>query len=430
MFLPEHLSIQPSRSYLPLPVVLCAEGEWEGGPVVRELASPVARYLFGMLRDVMLWLMLPPQRRREAFSADAIKVRLAELGQCGAPADVTPHLINLLRICNDDISQDDACTACLGVAVWARGQGALQTELAFRQAAALARVHDATLSLATARLAREASQHRQAETWFRRTIKVARQAKDWNTYVRAYLGLGMMYYRLGNGPAAKAVMERGLRAATRWRLRQLAGEAHHDLFHVLAPIDLRQAYQHARSAEVKYRDAPPELLARLAGDVATIWVRVGAGRRAFSVFESVIPHADEPGIRAVWAAQLLRCAATSGLSDKYEALRGSALSAISESPNPWRRAEAQLVVSWADLAQGEWERASMMANNALTLAVGHGLAEVQSYAEIALADAEAKRREGARGDALNPDSTETPSLSRFADSMAGSICEAVAAPRR
>jgi hypothetical protein len=396
---------------------------------VRELASPLANFLFGMLRDVMLWLMLPPQRRYDAFSPDAIRLRLAELGRCGAPAEVTPHLINLLRICNDDISQDDACTACLGVAAWARGEGALRTELAFRQAAALARVHDATLSLATARLAREASQHRQAETWFRRTIKVSRQTKDWHTYVRGNLGLGMMYYRLGNGPAAKAVMERGLKAANRWRLRQLAGEAHHDLFHVLAPIDLRQAYQHAHSAEVKYRDAPPELLARLAGDVATIWVRVGAGRRAFSLFESVIPYANEPGLRAVWSAQLLRCAATSGLSDKYEPLRGAALAAISESPNPWRRAEAQLIVSWADLAQGEWGRAATMARNALALAITNGLAEVQSYAEIALADAAAQRHEGARGDALNSDSAETPSLSRFADSMAGSIREAVAAPR-
>jgi tetratricopeptide (TPR) repeat protein len=422
MILPEHLSLRRPRSYLPLPVTLSAEGEWEGGQILHELPSPVRIYVFGTLRDVMHWLLLPPERRRSAFAPGAIELRLAELTGAGAQPELYRHLTHLLPICDGGIAEDEVCRACLGVADWARGEGAFHTELAFRQAAALARPHDPEPSLFTARLARDLSQYQRAETWFRRTIKLARSLKNWTIFIRAYLGLAAMYSQLGNGPAARAVAERALLTANRWRLRQLAGEAHHDLFHLCAQVgDLRRAYEHVKNAEINYRGAPIELLARLAGDIATFWVKVGAAQRARPILESVIPLTEDASLRAVWFAQVVRCTAFSGPISDYARVRGEALRAIPGATNLWRRADANLIIAWADLALGAWDDAAEMAGRALELATAIGAVEFVTNAEQALSDATAQRREGALVDCI-----ETPGLSRIADGIAESIHHAVA----
>lgn len=422
MILPEHLSFQRTRSYLPLPVTLSAEGEWEGGQILRELPTSVGWYLFGTLRDVMLWLLLKPERRDGAFAPGSLELRLTELTRAGAPPELHQHLTHLLSICSGVIAEDEVWRACRGVAAWAGGEGALHTELAFRQAAALAQSHDPGSSLITARLARDLSQYQRAETWFRRTIKLARTQKSWTVYIRAYLGLGAMFSQLGNGPAARAVTERALLTATRWRLRQLAGEAHHDLFHLCADVgDLRRAYNHVKTAEICYRGASSDLLMRLAGDIATLWVKIGAAQRARPIFECVIPLTDDANLRALWCAQLVRCTAFSGPASDYARVRGAALEAIAGAMNLWRRADANLIVAWADLAVGAWNDAADMAGRALELATAIGAAEFVTNAEQALFDAKAHRREGALVDSI-----ESPGLSRVADGIAGSIYHAVA----
>jgi len=421
MILPEHLSIPRSRSYLPVPVVLSGQGEWEAGQILREVSTPVGKYLFGALRDVMLWLLLPPARRKVAFVPGALEVRLAQLGRSGASATLAQHLTNLLRICYNDASQEEVGSWCLGVAEWARAEGALRTELEFRQAAALSRPDEPVLSLSVARLARDLSQHQRAETWFRRSIKISRSQKNWTPYIRAYLGLGAMYGRLGNGPAARAVTERALRAARRWRLRQLAGEAHHDLFHILVDAgDLRHAYDHAESAEINYRGASVNLLARLAGDIATLWVKIGASQRARPILQSVIPLTDDPSLRAMWSAQLVRSTAFSDSVSEYDRVRAEALKDIEQATDLWRRADANLIIAWADLAMCAWDEAANMAQTAFELATSIGATEFIAYADQAIRDARAHRREGSLFDSVEP-----PALSRVADKVAGSILVAV-----
>jgi hypothetical protein len=427
MELPEHLSVPKSPSYRPLPAVLGVEGDWEGGAIVREFPSPLGVFLFGTFRDVMLWLLLPPGRRDEAFTDGARGFRERQLEAVELPPELAEPLKLFLQACSEGIDQSAVGTGCVAVAVWAYAAGALNTALCFRQAAALAHPDDAQLSLVTARLARDLGQIRRAETWFRRAIKTARLKKDWPTYSRGYLGLGAMYGRLGNGPAAKAVTERALSAARRWRLRQLAGEAHHDLLHIWAEArDLRRAYEHARSAEVHYRGAPKELCARLAGDIATIWLRVGAAGRALPIFESVIPIGNDLGLRAVWAAQLARCVALCGRNDQYPHVHSVALAAIAASPDPWRTAEAQVILAWADLAEGEWDRAASAAECAVSTAHEIGAAEILNYAVQALADARACRRAGALVDSLVETMTEPPALARVAETLAGVFLKAVA----
>jgi hypothetical protein len=81
-----------------------------------------------------------------------------------------------------------------------------------------------------------------------------------------------------------------------------------------------------------------------------------------------------------------------------------------------------VIVAWADLALGEWDRAAHAAELALREASGVGAAEVILAAERARDDAALRRREGGAVDLLEP-----PGLARFADGLAGSLQEAVTA---
>lgn len=72
-----------------------------------------------------------------------------------------------------------------------------------------------------------------------------------------------------------AVTRRALNAARRSGLHELAGEAHHHLFHVWADLgDLRRAYEHARSARELFGEAH-HLLYRLAADLGRVTAKVG-----------------------------------------------------------------------------------------------------------------------------------------------------------
>lgn len=419
MDLPEHLSLAASRSYRPIPAWLRPDGEWVGGAILRELNTPVGVALFDTYRDLMLWLLLAPPHRSRAFGVDAHEPRTVELDTVAVPPELAPSLRTLSEIYRGTISGPDVSSACFGVAGWAELAGAHHTRLEYTQAAALAEPQNAAYSLSTAEHARSVGQFPRAESWFRRTIKLARVTEDHGIYVRGYLGLGTIYQRTGNGPAAKATIERALRNARRWRLRHLTGIAHHDLIEVFSDKgDLRRAYEHARAAEQHYDS--PVYRARLAADVAVLWVRVGATQRAAAVFETILPHAPNEGIRAVWSAWLARSAAACGSVEKYEAARERVFVAVTRSGDPMRNAEAAIITAWSDLALGAWERAASAAALALREGSRIGAAEVVLAAERAMEDAAEKRYQDAQAGVIEP-----PALARLADGLAGTLQEAV-----
>ena len=425
MRLPEHLSLPRSRSYLPIPLVLGDEGDWEAGPALRELSSGLGVCLFGTIRDVMLWLFLPPHRRRDAFDSGAAGLRLAELRRCGAPPDIDPHLTSLARVCGGEIHPDEVGSACLSLASWARASGARQTELALRQAAALARPSDAALSLCVARLAQETTRHRRAETWFRRTIKLARSRKDWHTYVQAYLGLGATFVRLGNRPGASAVLKRALAAAQRWRLGPLVGEAHHALFQVHSELgDLRTAYEHAARARIRY-GASKAHLQRLAADVAVVSIEAGSPRRAIPILQSLIPVVEAPA-SAVLLAHLTCAAADAGVHALYVRARREYEEAEPAVADPWRRAECRAAIAHADARMGEWERARLGPRACTRLAVRIGATKSAKEADRVLSLMASAG--GAAVPGAAPAMAEAPDVARIADPLASALCRDLAGP--
>lgn len=411
-----------SRAYLPVPAVLKAEAEWEGGAILREFPTSLGLVLFGTLRDVMLWLLPAHSRASSLFDPASVQTRHVQLAGTFAPEELARLLEVLIGVCDSSVDRSHVGAACVGVAGWAGGIRAPHTELAYIQAGAVALPDCLDHALSTAKLARELSQYRRSETWFRRTIKRARIVSDRSAYVLGYLGLGTLYGRTGNGPAAKSVIELALRQATRWRLQELIGRAHHDLIRVFAEVrNLRAAYDHAAEAGRRYCGYPGQQV-RLAADVATLWLRAGASERALEVYEAIFSRAPDRGIKAVWAAQITRSAANSGFTQRYEEARVTAVQAATEA-DQFHRADAQVQLALADLALGQWDRASAAAEDALQTATLIGAAETAIDAERVLTSARARRRDGAFSDLIR----EPPALSRIADRLARSLHEAVSA---
>src|SRR5690606_947287 len=91
--------------------------------------------------------------------------------------------------------------------------------------------------------------HARAEGWFRRAVGLARQSRDWRMYSRSFSGLGNLYTRRGNLPAARRLHTRALRGARRGGMRREQAAALHDLFIVSAETgNIWEAERLARQA--------------------------------------------------------------------------------------------------------------------------------------------------------------------------------------
>ncbi|HEX8358703.1 MAG TPA: hypothetical protein VF613_01190, partial [Longimicrobium sp.] len=195
MKLPTSARPRQARCYIPAPPLTRTGSAAEGAELLREIAGERGVALWATLRDVMLYLATPPAERGSLFPPGAGAERRAEVAAARVEPELWAPLLVVAEMMDDPegASRARIAHACRAIARWAEGH-APATRLAFAQAAALARPGDPRLALSTARLARDAADHARAETWFRRAVKLAR-GKDWEAYVRAFLGLGIMYHR-------------------------------------------------------------------------------------------------------------------------------------------------------------------------------------------------------------------------------------------
>src|SRR5690606_36558621 len=132
---------------------------------------------------------------------------------------------------------------------WAYEKGRYNTALAFAQNAALANSTNAAAAYWVASIAGRMNDHARAEGWFRRAIGRARQSRDWRMYSVSFGGLGILYIRRGNLPAARRLHTRALRGARRGGMRREQAAALHDLFIVAAETgNIGEAERLARHA--------------------------------------------------------------------------------------------------------------------------------------------------------------------------------------
>jgi tetratricopeptide (TPR) repeat protein len=328
----------------------------------------------------MLWLASSPADRGALFSAGA-RERVQSEALAGSEglrehAAVLEHVVLHPEAVDLGALRD----ACRGVAGWAAEVGAPATRLAFLQSAALASPGDASLACEVGRIARDLGDHARGESWFRHAVRIARK-DDWTSYVWSYVGLGVLYIRTGNLPAARAVMMRALRTARRHRLEELAGVAHHHLFHLTTEAGrLSDAYEHAWAALEAYGPDHARL-PMLASDVGRFWLHVGAYERAYGVFTKTLLTLPKPNDQAMVSALRTWAAAGSGDSTRYATSRAETAELLLTVDGRELLEDTYTALAYADLAQCQWESARMAAAEAIRLATASGNNEARIRAE-------------------------------------------------
>ena len=380
------------RSYLSAPPLTQSEHTAEAAEVIREAPGPEGIVLAGALRDLMLWVDTPEADRDAAFGFDSSERRIGQIKVAGLDEGLWVPTLTLAGLTDNPSGTDGKrlVYACQRIIAWAEERGYPATKLAFTQAAALLRPRDANLALEVARLARELGEHPRAESWFRHTIRLTR-ANDWETYVWAYVGLGVLYIQTGNLFGAKTVIRRALKTAIRHRLRSLAGVAHHELFHLAAEAgQAHSASEHILAALNSYGAGHPRL-PYLVSDVGWFWLQIGQYTSASNLFERVLPVFKKTNERAMVSANSTWAASAGGDRDQYERLRTRTLELIRDAQGRSHLDHAYAALGYADLLMCEWERAAETANHALLLSLATGNAEVRFKAGTIRDDALAQQ---------------------------------------
>ncbi|HEX8450647.1 MAG TPA: hypothetical protein VF647_01055 [Longimicrobium sp.] len=396
------------------PVLTQGPEVFEGLGVLDEVPGEGGVVLWQALRDATLWAEAAPEvrpglfQRRGARStpSPALPPELASAVRDLQALAASPGLGDPVRV----------AAACRAVAEWADERGLLSTALAFSQASAQADPMDAVAAYEVARLARRRAEEARAETWYRRTVAVARQRGDWATYARAFLGLGSLHARRGSLAAARRFYLRALRAADRNTLRELEGRALHKLFLAAAEGgQRREAVRLAATALEHYGPSHPRT-ARLAFDVARHWVASGHFTRALPLLRA-LRDAESPPLRLPVLAELARAAAGTHDADGFLDAWTQAWEAARDEPSAPPPVRAILSLSRAAAAMGAWSKAETAARHALSIATD---ARGRAAAE-ALLDAVTRRAAP-----TSPQPTEPAELAADADALASRLEHALA----
>ncbi|HEX8431837.1 MAG TPA: hypothetical protein VF625_11130 [Longimicrobium sp.] len=275
--------------------------------------------------------------------------------------------------------------ACLLVSEWALERKADRTSLAFTRAAALAWPSNPRLAYLTGRRYGSALLYRDADLWLRRSARVALWYGDAETYAHALTSLGMLHYRQGGYPKARAFLGRAAKIAKRHALRTLEGEIYHNRFTV-AFISGEQGdvEDYARNAFERYLPSHHRLPA-LAYDVAYYWLTIGRVARAFDVFTHLQPFFPEPQQKFQVLSAAARAAGA--LQDRPAFQRLWREASVAELSLP---ANSTLPAALIDLAYGaahlaDWEHAESALRRALDFATASGGMDDRIKAEDGLA---------------------------------------------
>ncbi|MDB4950509.1 MAG: hypothetical protein JWM27_3158 [Gemmatimonadetes bacterium] len=376
------------------PALLHGPEALEGAEVLDEVSGPLSLVLWQSIRDVTLWASVPePEERADLFDTGSAARREALLAQVHVDATLEPPLRAIAAMLANPVGTEEEALlgACRQVSDWADREGLLATALAFSQAAAIAAPRHAAAGYRVGVLARRRADYARAETWFRRTIGLGRQSKDWKSYAEAFLGLGNLYVQRGNFPAARRFHVRALRAARRHGMRDIQAAAYHDLFGIAVQSDqLEEARDYARNA---YRAYGPRhaLLPRLAHDLAYYWMMHGRFDAALAVFRAILPHLHGRGARLQAGADIARAAGGAGDRKAFEAAWDELWSLAHEPENEDGAAQALLDLAHGASSLGEWKKAEMAAGAARQIAQRREEARVLLAAEAVLDSVRSKR---------------------------------------
>jgi tetratricopeptide (TPR) repeat protein len=374
-----------TRRWRTPPAITHGTEAFEGSGILDEIRGPLGLLLWQTLRDVTLWASFEPEEREGIFVAGADEARMAAVRGGEVDVQIEPPLMTVVRMVGNPhgARPETVSMACQHIAHWADGQGLTATAIAFAQAAALSIPFDAGAAYAVGRLARRRAEYARAETWFRRSIALARQSGDWTSYALAFSGLGNLYAQRGNYPAARRFHVRTLRAARRHSLRQIQGAALHDLFVIASNTGQEDAERYARGAYDAYGHEHTRLPA-LAQDIAWFWMERGHFEPALTVFQALLPHMHRFDERLVVLSNVVRAAAGAGERRLFEETWDEVWDGLSRSDTQENAAQVLVEMAHGASMMGEPERAERAAERALAVATQRGESKIRLTAEALL----------------------------------------------
>jgi tetratricopeptide (TPR) repeat protein len=406
------------RWRVPQPLLRDAEAPGPVGLyVLEEFSSELGMVLWKSLRSVMLWADVEPRDRKGLFDEGAAERRHLEIVSTvpEEESELREALEQLVAVLSDPERADREAVgvACTRISTWAEGRSAPRTALEFIQAAALACPANPRFALMVGRGARDMAQYGRAEAWLYRTVGLARQVKDWEAYIRAYLAHGKMMMRRGALPAARRSFVKARRRATRQGLRAFEAMSYHDLF-VLESYagNNEQALDHAERATRAY-GRRHEDFPTFAHDVAHFWMEQGDYEHALPIFSEALNRIRE-GLRPFVLGSLAR--ASGGLRDR-EGFEW-AFAELERIPAGPGVAESWVEVARGAILLGSHEDARRAAEFAERVARTRGESQIQFMAEGVIQEAEAEAR---AAEARRVGAAEAPSVGARRDDLARTL---------
>jgi tetratricopeptide (TPR) repeat protein len=374
----------------------------EGGEILAEMEGAQAMVMFQLARDVSLWGSADPDERRpdpdatgpeghsanraDFFTADAHPRLIAQMEAAGFDAGVEAPLRAAAEVLRapGEVTRAQLTAACLDVSRWADERDLPGTALAFAQAGAIASPRDPAMGYRVGLLARRRAEYPRAESWFRRVIGLGRQAKDWESYAQAFLGLANLYMQRGNYPAARRFLIRCLRAARRHGLRELQAKAYHDLFAIAIQTDqLAEANDLARLAFRAYGSRHPRLPV-LASDIGLLWLLRGEFAPALEVLRAAHPHISHPCEQLLSWGNIARAAGGAGDRATFDEAWDQIWSYAGDWHNRENAPWALMDAARGATSLGDWPRAERAAATAREIAARREEAHVLVEAESVL----------------------------------------------
>jgi tetratricopeptide (TPR) repeat protein len=360
--------------------------------VLAEVRDDTGLLLWQAVRDISIWTAHPDERDA-LFAPDAYSSRRAALEAAGSLEEhLRGPLLAAAEVLRGETDGAAVAEACTTVGSWAERQGWLSTALAFVQSAALASPRDAARAYEVGLLARRRAEYARAETWFRRTVALARQTGDWESYAKAFLGLGNLYRQRGALGGARHHHVRALRAARRHTMKELQAAALHNLCVVaIESGHPRRAQDYARKAFDAYGTSH-ERLPVLAHDVAYFWSTRGDFMRALPVFRAVLAWITRPADRLLVFANIARAAGGMGDREAFEEAWTQTTEMIEGDEVRETAAQAWLDLAHGAASAGAWKRAEESASRAGELARERRESRIRSQADELLESARSEQR--------------------------------------
>jgi len=380
---PQRGSSRPARLWVVPPGLMTYEEPFEGYRVLDEVRSGTGVMLWEFLRDADLWSTTPPESRGRLFAPGLARRRRERLGALGAARELRQQLEAVGRALDGRARNPAAqlTQACHALSRWASDQGLPHTALAFAHSAALATPDEPSPAYAVGLLARRSAEYRRAETWFRRTLALARRTGDWNYYGLACIGLGNLNRQRGDYPTARTWYIKALRVSRRRGLWDVRPMALHDLFCVAAKGGhAEEAEGWARRAYRAYGRRHPRLVV-LAHAVARFWLEGERYDEALQVFRAVLPHIDRLTERRVVMSNVALAAAGMGDRLTFAAMWSETWRLVDDYEDTERVAEALVALAQGAAALGDPDRGQLAAAHALKMAVQRHESEWRLAAE-------------------------------------------------